>query len=230
MNLLVCLRATGRAGSELLGSADTQALACAAALRAAGHRLTALYAADSGEAAAVAACLAPHVDRAVRIVSDELAAADFHTVGQMLAMAIRRIGADAVVIPAQRDDEAISGVPAAIARHLSARYLPFVEEILAPDAAGGRSGTVEVVVRGGGRKRRLRVALPAILATSPGADPLPAPVAGAAEPNVETVALGDPDATVVRRRTELLGRAEPASRGTQTVSSAAALVAALFSR
>jgi hypothetical protein len=35
---------------------------------------------------------------------------------------------------------------------------------------------------------------------------------------------------VVRRRTELLGREEPASRGTEEVTSAAALVAALDRR
>ncbi len=230
MNLVVCLRATGRASSELLDGADAQALARAASLRAAGHQLTALYVADAGEAAAVAAQLAPHVDRAVRIVGDDLAAADFHTRGQMLAMAIRRIGADVVVVPARGDDEATSGVPAAIARHLSARYLPFVEEMAAAEPGGGASEAVEVVVRGGGRKRRLRVAVPAVLATAPGAAPLPAPRPGAAEPPVETVALGDPEATLVRRRTELLGRPEAASRGTQTVTSADALVAALSRR
>jgi electron transfer flavoprotein alpha/beta subunit len=224
MNVLVCLRTTARTTPDLLDGADARALAHAVRLRSAGHRLTALYAASAADAANVAARLAPHVDRAVHVVSDELAAADFHTCGQMLAMTIRRIGADLVLAPIQGEDEAASGTPAAIARHLGAHYVPFVEEITVLDDAGA-----EVVVRGGGRKRRLRVAFPAVLGTAPGAAALPQPAAqsGAAPPPVENMGLTDPDATVVRRRTELLGRPEPASRGTQTVTSAAALIAAL---
>ncbi|HVV16681.1 MAG TPA: hypothetical protein VHH90_05695 [Polyangia bacterium] len=224
MNVLVCLRTTARSAPELLDGADARALAHALALRGAGHALTALYVASDADAAPVAARLAPHVDRAVRVVGEELAAADFHTVGQMLAMAIRRLGADVVLAPIQGEEECASGTPAAIARHLGAHYVPFVEEITALDDTH-----VEVVVRGGGRKRQLRVAFPAVLGTAPGAATLPAVAedAGAAPPTVETIGLGDPEATVVRRRTELLGRPETASRGTQTVTSAAALIAAL---
>jgi hypothetical protein len=49
-------------------------------------------------------------------------------------------------------------------------------------------------------------------------------------PPIEVIPLGDPESTVVRRRTELLGRPEPASRGIETVTSAAALVASLDRR
>ena len=44
---------------------------------------------------------------------------------------------------------------------------------------------------------------------------------------VELLTLADPETTVVRRRTELLGKPEPASRGAEEVTSAAGLVAAL---
>jgi electron transfer flavoprotein alpha/beta subunit len=222
MNVLACLRTTARTTSELLDAADARALAHALPLRGAGHTLTALYVASAAEAAPVAARLSPHVDRAVRVVSDEVAAADFHTCGQMLAMAIRRLGADVVLAPIQGENEAAGGTPAAIARHLGARYVPFVEEI-----AGLDDANAEVLVRGGGRKRRLRVAFPAVIGTAPGAATLPPASAGADPAPVETIALNDPEATVVRRRTELLGRPENASRGTQTVTSAAALIAAL---
>jgi hypothetical protein len=47
---------------------------------------------------------------------------------------------------------------------------------------------------------------------------------------VELMTLNDPETTVVRRRTELLGKPEPASRGAEEVTSAAALVAALTRR
>ncbi len=223
MNVLVCLRTTARTTAELLDGADAQALAHALALRGAGHSLIALYVASAADAAPVAARLAPHVDRAVRVVSDEVAAADFHTCGQMLAMAIRRLGADVVLAPIQGEDEAASGTPAAIARHLGARYVPFVEEIAALDDANA-----EVVVRGGGRKRRLRVALSRGDRHRPWRGDAPAALPRTPAPRpVETIGLADPESTVVRRRTELLGRPETASRGTQTVTSAAALIAAL---
>jgi electron transfer flavoprotein beta subunit len=225
VNVVLCLRAT-RATPELLDRADAQALAHGARLRAAGHTLIALYAATPADAPGVAARLAPLVDRAVRVASDELAAADFHTVGQMLATAIRRLAADLVLAPLQGDDDAPSAVPAALARHLGARCLAFVEEVAALDAAG-----VEVVTRGGGRKRRLQVALPAVLATVDRAGaPAPDPAPAAETPAVETLSLTDPEATLVRRRTELLGRPEPASRGTETVRSASELMAALTRR
>jgi hypothetical protein len=45
--------------------------------------------------------------------------------------------------------------------------------------------------------------------------------------DIEVLSLADPDATVVRRRTELLGQPELASRGTEEVTSAAALIEGL---
>jgi hypothetical protein len=47
---------------------------------------------------------------------------------------------------------------------------------------------------------------------------------------VELLTLNDPETTVVRRRTELLGKPEPASRGTEEVRTVAALAAALARR
>ncbi len=225
MNVLVCLRMTPRTAPTLLDGADTRALARAAGLRAAGHALTAVYSSPAAEADAVAAALAPHVDRAVRVGGDDLATADFHTVGQVLATAIRRIGADLVLAPVQGDDEPLSAAPAALARHLGARYLPLVEEVAALDERGA-----EVVLRTAGVKLRLRATLPAVLATAPTSASLPESQGAGSAVAAETMVITDPDATVVRRRTELLGRAEPASRGSQTVASAAELVAALTRR
>jgi electron transfer flavoprotein alpha/beta subunit len=222
MNVLVCLRVTARTSPGPLDAADAQVLARAAALRAGGHTVTALYSSSAAEADAVAASLAAHVDRAARVGGDELISADFHTIGQLLATAIRHVGADLVLAPVRGEDEPFSAVPASIARHLGARYLPLVDEIAALDAGGA-----EVWLRAGGRRCRLRATLPAVLATTPGPE-LPAGQPAAATPlAVETVGIPDPEATVVRRRSELLGRAETASRGTQAVGSAAELVAAL---
>ncbi|HXJ20349.1 MAG TPA: hypothetical protein VMT03_08955 [Polyangia bacterium] len=223
MNVLVCLRVTARTSPAPLDAADAQVLARAGALRAGGHTVTALYSSTAAESETVATSLGPHVDRAVRVAGDELTSSDFHTIGQVLATAIRRIGADLVLAPVQGEDEPLSAAPASIARHLGARYLPLVEEIVGLDASGA-----EVSLRAGGIRRRIRVALPAVLATTPGPGlPAAPPAVPDRSLSVETVGLSDPEATVVRRRTELLGRPEPASRGTQTVNSAAELVAAL---
>jgi electron transfer flavoprotein alpha/beta subunit len=226
MNVLVCLRVTARTSASVLDLVDAQVLSRAVALRSGGHTITALYTSTAAEAEAVAAALAPHVDRAVRVAGDELTTADFHTIGQVLATAIRRVGADLVLAPVQGEDEPLSAAPASIARQLGARYLPLVEEITALDAQGA-----EIALRTGGQRRRVRVSLPAVLTPAPGAPPLPdSPAAPGATVPVETVAMSDPDATVVRRRTELLGRPEPASRGSQAVGSAADMVAALTRR
>ena len=178
------------------------------------------------EAGSLRLALAAGVDRAVRVAADDMAGTDFHTIGQLLAIALRRIGADLVLTGVRSDDEGLGAAPAAIARHLGANYVAGVEEI-----AFASAGTVDVVTRGGGRKRRLRVKLPAVLtiAAGPAAPVQRSPRTGAA-PAIEIIPLSDPEATVVRRRTELLGRLEPASRGVETVTSAAALVAALDRR
>jgi stringent starvation protein B len=87
---------------------------------------------------------------------------------------------------------------------------------------------VEITVRGGGRLRRLRVPLPAVLSVV--ANGLGAPALAPIErerPTIETLSLVDPEATVVRRRTELLGQPELPQRPTEEVTSAEALVAAL---
>ncbi len=229
MNVLVCLRTTVRsAGADLLDAADLRTLAHAARLRSAGHKLIALYAASSAEAPSVAARLEPHVDRAVRIVSDELTAADFHTIGQMLAMAIRRVGAEVVVAPRARRRRGRQRRPG---RHRAppGRALRLVRrgDFAARTEPASRWWRARADWRGacGWPRPSCWRPLPAGAAL-----PLPAPLAGAPAPTVETLVLSDPEATVVRRRTELLGRPEPASRGTQTVSSASELVAALARR
>ena len=94
------------------------------------------------------------------------------------------------------------------------------------------AGVVDVVVRGGGQKRRLRVKGPVVLsvvAGPPGGMVPPDRTGNPADVDLLSL-LADPEATVVRRRTELLGREEPASRGTEEVTSARALIEALSRR
>ena len=227
MNVVVCLRAPPPDPEvDTLARADALALGQALALAAGDHQTTALLGGTSMEAGSLRLALAAGVERAVRVAADDMAGTDFHTIGQLLAIALRRIGADLVLTGVRSDDEGLGAAPAAIARHLGANYVAGVEEISVVAA-----GTVDVVVRSGGRKRRLRVKLPAVLTIAAGpAAPTPRPPRVGAPPAIEIIPLSDPEATVVRRRTELLGRLEPASRGVETVTSAAALVAALDRR
>ena len=227
MNIVVCFRAPPP-GAEVdaLARADALALAHALALRSEDRQTTALLGGTSLEAGSLRLALAAGVDRAVRVAADDMAGTDFHTIGQLLAIALRRTGADLVLTGLRSDDEGLGAAPAAIARHLGANCVAGVEEI-----ALVSPGTVDVVARGGGRKRLLRVKLPAVLTVAAGpATPAPRRSRAGAAPAIEVIPLSDPEATVVRRRTELLGRLEPASRGVETVTSAAALVAALDRR
>jgi electron transfer flavoprotein alpha/beta subunit len=225
VNIIVCLHAPPpEPGGSGLGRDDGYALALALALGETNQSaVTAVLAGTSHESGPLQRALVAGAARAVRIGGDDYASVDFHTLGQALASGIKRIGADLVIAGARSDDEGLGAVPASTARHLGFPYVAGVEELT---AAGPRA--VEVVVRGGGRKRRLRIELPAVLAIVAGPRGLPPPSDRTGNPSeVELLTLADPEATVVRRRTELLGKPEPASRGTEQVTSASALISVL---
>ena len=85
-------------------------------------------------------------------------------------------------------------------------------------------------MRGGGRKRRLGVGLPFVMSVARGSSPMPPlatrpprqPGAG-----IETLALFDPEVTVIRRRTEILGSSAKVEREPRRLASAAELMAGL---
>lgn len=223
MKVVVCLHPSPGGATATLGSDDAHALAAALAFGAA-HPVTALLAGPVADEGPLRRALAAGVTRAVRLVGEDYASADFHTLGQALATAAKRSGAELVLTGARSDDDGLGAVPASIARHLGgALHVACVEKVVAaaPDA-------VEVVVRGGGRRRRLRVPLPAVLSVIAPAPNAPAlPTTDREPPAIEILSLVDPEATVVRRRTELLGQPELPARPAEEVTSAAALVAAL---
>jgi electron transfer flavoprotein alpha/beta subunit len=162
--------------------------------------------------------------RAVRVVGEDFGAKDFHTLGQALGTAIKRIGADLVLMGARSEDDGLGAVPAAVARHAGALHVACIESLAAADHG------VEISVRGGGRRRRLRLPLPAVLSVVASGPAMPAlPERAGEPPAVEVLSLVDPEATVVRRRTELLGQPELPRRAIEEVTSADALVEALLS-
>src|SRR5262249_6512377 len=140
-----------------------------------------------------------------------------------LGTAVKRIGADLVLTGARSDDDGLGAVPAALARQLGMLHVACIESLAAAE------GSVEISVRGGGKRRRLRVPAPAVLSVvaSSRAAPELADAARGLPPTIEVISLVDPEATVVRRRTELLGQPELPQRPTEEVTSAEALVAAL---
>jgi electron transfer flavoprotein alpha/beta subunit len=222
VNIIVCLHAPPPdPDGPGLGRDDAHALAQALSLaEAAQDRVTVVLAGTSHESGPLQRALVAGAARAIRLGGEDYASVDFHTLGQALASGIKHIGADLVLTGARSDDEGLGAVPAATARQLGFPFISGVEELA---AAGPRA--VEIVVRGGGRKRRLRVELPAVLAIVAGPRGLPPPSDRTGNPSeVELLTLADPEATVVRRRTELLGKPEPTSRGTEEVPSAAALI------
>jgi len=229
VNVVVCLHVPpATTDGPALGRDDGYALAHALALTdgGSGGGVTALLAGTARDNGPLHRALAAGAIRAVRVGGDDFGAADFHTVGQVLAVAIRRLDADLILTGARSDDDGLGAVPAAAARYLGIGYVAGVEEVALAEA-----GVVEVVVRGGGRKRRLRVKVPAVLSVVAGPPGGTAPPDRTGNPaDVDLLSFADPEATVVRRRTELLGREEPASRGTEEVTSAAALIAALSRR
>ena len=231
MNVIVCLHAPppDAGGRVELGRDDALALAQVLSLAATGApvRVTALLAGGATDTAPLQRAHAAGADRAVRHAGEDLGSADFHTLGQVLAGGIKRLGADLVLTGMRSDDEGLGAVPASTARQLGFVHVSAVEELRIGDAAAG-GASVEVVVRGGGRKRRLRISLPAVLSVTAGPRPPAAPPERTGNPSdVEVLSLADPERTVVRRRTEFLGQPETPSRGTETVTSAAALIAAL---
>jgi len=195
------------------------------------NEVTALLAGDKDEAGALVAALAAGADRAVRIACEGFAGVDFHTLGQVLARAVRSLSADLVLMGARSDTEELGAVSASVARHLGAPHVANIESLeplAEAERPAGSRATLAITVRGGGRRRRLAIEPPIVLSVAPGADPGPVAAAGAElAARIEVLSLADPEATVLRRRTEILGTSEAAVRSTTTVASAAELVAAL---
>jgi electron transfer flavoprotein alpha/beta subunit len=231
VRIIVCLHASPPGGQPLADN-DREAIRLARALGE-GHEVIALMAGTKEETAPLEAALRAGVDRAARVSGESLAAADFHTLGQVLGSAARTLGADLILGGARSDTDGLGALTASIARHTGLPHLSNIES-LAPSTAtgdGARSLPLTVTVRGEGRKRRLAVGFPFVMSVvraqaAPATDEPTRP--GAPGRSIETLAIFDPEVTVIRRRTEILGTSKTAERPVKVVGSAVELVAALI--
>ncbi len=226
MKVLVCLHAAPPGGSPLTPN-DREALRLACGLGE-GTEVVALMAGTKDEHAALEAAWACGVHRAARVSGESFAAADFHTLGQVLGSAARTLGADLILGGAHSDTEGLGALTASIARHMSLPHLSNIESLERYDDP---PFAVAVTLRGSGRKRRMGARLPFVMSVARGSGaPEPAVPARDGTPSIETLAVFDPEVTVIRRRTEMLGSSAKADRETRTVASAAELLEALRPR
>jgi electron transfer flavoprotein alpha/beta subunit len=225
LKILVCLHATPPGGTPLAEN-DLAALQLARGLEG-EHEVVALMAGTRDETAPLQAALSVGVDRAARISGESFAAADFHTLGQVIGSAALTLGFDLILGGAHSDTEGLGALTASVARHMGLPHLANIESLEPLDQ---HPLALAVTVRGGGRKRRLGVGLPFVMSVARG----PAPTSPRAtrpprEPGagIETLALFDPEVTVIRRRTEILGSSAKVEREPARLASAAELVARL---
>ena len=226
MKVLVCLHAAPPGGSPLTAN-DREALRLARSLGE-DTEVVALMAGTKDEHAALEAAWAWGVDRAARVSGESFAAADFHTLGQVLGSAARTLGADLILGGARSDTEGLGALTASIARHMSLPHLANIESLERYDHP---PLAVAVTLRGSGRKRRIGARLPFVMSVARGsAESDLALPAREGTPSIETLAVFDPEVTVIRRRTEILGSSAKAEREPRAVASAAELLAALQPR
>jgi len=226
LKVIVCLHAAPPGGAPLTAN-DREALRLARSLSG-DNEVVALMAGTKEETAALEAAWACGVDRAARVSGESFAAADFHTLGQVLGSAARTLGADLILGGARSDTDGLGALTASIARHMSLPHLANIESLERYDHP---PHGVAVTVRGSGRKRRLGVRLPFVMSVARGsAGPEPALPAREGIPSIETLAVFDPEVTVIRRRTEMLGTSATAERQPRAVASAGELLDALSAR
>jgi electron transfer flavoprotein alpha/beta subunit len=145
---------------EPWGLSESSRAALALAGRVPGATVIALAASEGSAAEALAEAQRLGAARAVQVIEVALESLEAAALGRTLADALGSLQAEVVLCGARSDGEGRGIVPAAIAHHWSAAYLPHVEELA---FAGDQPDQATVVVRAGGRKRRLAVPLPAVL-------------------------------------------------------------------
>jgi electron transfer flavoprotein alpha/beta subunit len=210
MKIVVCVEPWG------LSDASRAALVMAARLQPPAM-LTALAATDGSADEALAEAQRLGAFRAARVVEVALESLDVGAVGKTLADALLHLQADLVLCGARSDVEGRGVVPASVAHHWKAPYIPYVEELSVAN------GEATVLVRSGGRKRRLAVKLPALFTVGPSLGVAPSPGPPGTPSSVEVLRLHDPDDRTLNRASDL-GSLEKPKRKPHTATSASDLL------
>jgi electron transfer flavoprotein beta subunit len=232
MKILVCLEPPSG------GRASRAALATALGLGPA-HTVSVVSAGKDPTNPAIEDALALGATNAVHVLDRALADPDFQTLGSIIAAVATRLEVDLVLAGAQSDDESLGAVPAAIAHHFRGG-VPILAraETVATDPQDAQA--VVVSLRGGGRRRSLRVRLPAVvsvssLAATPPKTAAPVPAESTSDSAARSLevltlrALGI-DPALPPRRPDVHGMLLPLARKTETVASAEALLGRFWTR
>jgi electron transfer flavoprotein alpha/beta subunit len=211
MKAVVCVEAGP------LSDAARAALALAVKLRGELTSIIALAASPKPAPEALVAARRLGADRAVQLLDPGLDDTDIDALGRSLAYAVRILEGGVVLAGARSDGEGRGIVPAAIAHHLRVPYIAYVEELV----VSGKEA--KVLLRAGGRKRRLAVPLPAVLTTG-AASALAASPREGGDVTIETIAIEAHADDTRPIRVYPLGQLERPRRKPATASSPAELV------
>jgi electron transfer flavoprotein alpha/beta subunit len=209
MKIVVCIEPWG------LSEASRAALALAAKLQAA--EVTALAVTDGTASQPLEEAQRLGAARAAQVIETSLESFDAGVLGKTLAQALVRLEADLVLCGDRSDAEGRGIVPAAIAHHWKAPYVPLVEAL----AIAGREATV--LVRSGGRKRTLALPLPAVLTVGASLTVPPPPVSEDPTSAIEIIRLDDPGDRTLNHASDL-GTLDRPRRRPIAVTSAADLI------
>lgn len=210
--------------ATVLGQCDEAALRAALALRAAGHRVTAVSAgASDRDDDALRLALASGADHAVRVRDASLDGIDYHGVARVLAAAIRHVGFDLVVAGDRSADEGQGAVGPAVAELLGVPHVTGAVDLHLED------GRASVTRREHAGLRSIGVSLPLVVTMV--RSPAPPLAPGDAAPAIEALDFGALGivALELRHRVACAGRASPirAAGGATLLKRAAELVARL---
>lgn len=209
MKIVVCVEPWG------LSEASRAALVMAARLKPA-QSFTALAATDGSAAQALAEAQQLGAFRTAQVMEVAMESLDAGALGKTLSDALLHLQADLVLCGARSDGEGRGVVPAAVAHHWKAPYVPHIESLSVAD------GEATVVVRSGGKKRTLAVKLPAVFTVGAtlGVTATRAPLSPS---SVEILRLHDPDDRTLSRASDL-GTLEKPKRKPFAATSAADLL------
>ncbi len=161
MNVIVCLEPSQP------GRSAAAALAMAAALPS-SCQLTVLSASSQPIPDQSLLTREPRVSRQILLCDRRLETTDYLGFGSALGHAARKLNADLILTGTQSDEESQAALGAAIANALAFTFVARVETLaLDTPATGAATASVKTELRAGGRVRRLRIPLPAVLTVVP---------------------------------------------------------------